>query len=252
MKSSTETENFEDKSLMSKFDFVKAFSIFPALVVMIFIRQRVGFRMLKPNWLMSISAVLFALGVAFPSAAKPDGLPMILFAIVFFGMGLFLRHRRWNEICSDFRWHSRSSGVSYLQMLPLGRFWKSHSRIYRFLDPLLCFLVAAPIWFFSISLAACITWSGLFLFIYEENKYQMSIEHDLDVLDGLIASEVQAETAARFSGTNPDDRQREIEETAGIPTGVAPDLHRQVEIRKAKRVAALEKLVVELPVEVTA
>jgi hypothetical protein len=34
----------------------------------------------------------------------------------------------------------------------------------------------------------------------------------------------------------------QLEETTGIPTGVAPDIHRQVELRKTKRAAAPDNL----------
>ena len=39
----------------------------------------------------------------------------------------------------------------------------------------------------------------------------------------------------------------QLEETAGIPTGVAPDIHRQVELRKAERAAAPDNLAGTLP-----
>lgn len=76
----------------------------------------------------------------------------------------------------------------------------------------------------------------------------MRLEHDLDILDGLVAAEVQSETAKHFEGPQADQKQMELEETAGIPTGVAPDIHRQVEFRKAKRAAAPDNLAKDVPV----
>ncbi len=64
----------------------------------------------------------------------------------------------------------------------------------------------------------------------------------LDILDGLFAAEVQSETAKHYEGPQADQKQMQLEETAGIPTGIAPDIHGQVELRKAKRAAAPDNL----------
>jgi len=61
------------------------------------------------------------------------------------------------------------------------------------------------------------------------------------VLDGMIAAEVQGETVEYFSGEQPEQRERTIQETSGIPTGVAFDLHRQIEKLRAKHTAQEEK-----------
>ena len=53
-----------------------------------------------------------------------------------------------------------------------------------------------------------------------------------------IAAEVQNETVKHFEGPQPDEKQRTLEDTAGIPTGVAFDIHRQIELRRAKERAA--------------
>jgi hypothetical protein len=62
---------------------------------------------------------------------------------------------------------------------------------------------------------------------------------------GLVAAEVQSEVAQHYDGPQADQKQMQLEQTAGIPTGVAPDIHRQVELRKAKRAAAPDNLVTE-------
>ena len=46
-------------------------------------------------------------------------------------------------------------------------------------------------------------------------------------------------------GQTAEQKQQSIEETAGIPTGLAPDIHRQVEMRRAKRKAAPDNLAPE-------
>jgi hypothetical protein len=53
-------------------------------------------------------------------------------------------------------------------------------------------------------------------------------------LDGVVTAEVQSETARLFEGPQADQKQMRFDETAGIPTGIAPDIHKQVELRKAR------------------
>jgi hypothetical protein len=38
----------------------------------------------------------------------------------------------------------------------------------------------------------------------------------LDILDGLVAAEVQTETVEHFAGPQPDEERRTLEDTAGI------------------------------------
>jgi hypothetical protein len=51
-------------------------------------------------------------------------------------------------------------------------------------------------------------------------------ERDLDMLDGLVVAEIQSETAKHFEEQQAVEKQMQLEETAGIPTGIAPDIHR--------------------------
>jgi len=65
------------------------------------------------------------------------------------------------------------------------------------------------------------------------------------MLDRLVAAEVASESAKYFEGPQADQKQMQLQDTAGIPTGIAPDIHRQVETRKAKRAAAPGNLALE-------
>jgi hypothetical protein len=57
----------------------------------------------------------------------------------------------------------------------------------------------------------------------------------------MIAAEVQGEIVEHFLGEQPEAKERGIEDTTGIPTGVALDIHRQIERHRAKRTAEDEK-----------
>ena len=80
--------------------------------------------------------------------------------------------------------------------------------------------------------------AGLFLFVYEQDLYEGMLNHRLDTLDGLIAAEVQEETVKHFQQAQPTDKVRSMEATAGIPTGIAPDIDALLAKRQAEFAAA--------------
>jgi hypothetical protein len=77
--------------------------------------------------------------------------------------------------------------------------------------------------FFSQPLARWFALSSFCLFIFEQTLFEKQLDRDLDILDGLVAAEVQNETVKHFEGPQPDEEQRTLEDTAGIPTGVSFD-----------------------------
>jgi hypothetical protein len=244
--------SWEVMTIRQKMDFVRAVSIYPALTVMVFIRRKIGFRMVKPTWLV-ILTVLMLLGLVFFSGfARPFPFLVVLYALSMLGLGLFQRWKRWGDLCGGVRWHTYSPGVSYLERLPLPDFFRSNSRVNRFLDPAAVALVGVPIAFLSLGLGLWIIFAALFLYVYEQSAYDHALARDLDTLDGLIASEVQAETVKHFEQPQPEQKQRSIEETAGIPTGLAPDIQLQIELRRAKkRKTAPDNIVPEATVSPT-
>jgi hypothetical protein len=90
----------------------------------------------------------------------------------------------------------------------------------------------------SHALGLWIMLSALFLHVFEQDTYERQVNRDLDILDGMFVSEIQAEVVDHFSQKQPEERRLTLEETAGIPTGLAPDIHKQIELRRAKHAAA--------------
>jgi hypothetical protein len=237
--SSPQQQRFEDLPTRQKIEIIQALALFPAITVMVFLRKRLGFRILKPMWLFPMAAILIALPVFTPEKINSSGWALALFAVAMLGWGMFQRYRRWVELCDGVRWHTYSSGISYLEALPLPLFFRLHRRTYRMLDPIVCMLAGILI---SLVLSKLLGWwlmfSALALVVFEQNVYETALNRELDTLDGLIAAEVHKEGAEHFSGPAPAEQQRTLEETAGIPTGLAPDIERQIELRKARRAAA--------------
>jgi hypothetical protein len=231
----------EDLTLSEKMKIVQYLAILPAITIMVFMRRKVGFRMLKPSRLIGMAFFLWIIGDIFSLLpfTKPPGFIYDRFPLLLLAVGFLERYRRWKELCNGERWHTLSPGISYFELLPLPAILKAHRRIYRFVDPAAVFIFSMFFGvFFSEPLARWFAFSSFALFIYEQTLFEKQLDRDLDILDGLVASEVQAETVKHFEGPQPGEEQRTLEETAGIPTGVAFDIHRQIELRRAKEKAA--------------
>jgi hypothetical protein len=245
--------------ITEKIELIQWLALFPAITVMVFIRRKIGFRMIKPAWLFIMTGILFIFTdmfgarfyvgfFGFGGILGPMPGLIKLYALAMLGMGLYQRFTRWRELCKGVRWHTYSPGISILEVLPLPAFFRANRRIYRFLDPALCIIVAqfvAP--HLSQGLVLWLTFAGFSLYVYENALYEKMVEHDLDTLDNLISSEVQMETVKHFEGPQPDERQRTLQDTGGIPTGSAPDIHKQIELLKIKMKKAPDNLAAEVP-----
>ncbi len=243
----SQSQRNEDLTLSDKMKIVQYLAIFPAITIMVFMRRKVGFRMLKPSRLIGMAFFLWIIGDIFSMLpfTKPPGFIYDRFPLLLLAVGFLERYRRWKELCNGERWHTMSPGISYFELLPLPAILKSHRRIYRFVDPAACFILSMLFGiFFSQPLARWFAVSSFALFIYEQTLFEKQLDRDLDILDGLVAAEVQAETVKHFEGPQPDDEQRTLEDTAGIPTGVSFDIHKQIELRRRKERA-------EAPVNLT-
>ena len=237
----SQSQRNEDLTLTDKMKIVQYLAIFPALTIMVFMRRKVGFRMLKPSRLIGMAFFLWIIdGIcnidfAVIHPASPAGYIFNKFPWVMLAFGFGQRYLRWRDLCNGERWHTHSPGISYLELLPLPAFLRAHRRIYRFLDPLACFVFSMYFGaMFSAPLARWFAFSSFCLFIFEQTLFEKQLDRDLDILDGLVAAEVQSETVEHFAGPQIGDTERTLQQTAGIPTGVAFDIHKQIELRRAK------------------
>ncbi len=239
------TAALDSLSWQQKVEFVQGLMLFPALTVMVFLRRKVGFRQLKPTRLIGMTVLLcfFAylsgnapampFGIA-PPAPTTGGIGLTIYAVAMLAWGLFQRRQRWIDLTKkNVRWHTRTTGLSYFEFLPFSTYI-----VHRYIDPLVCFIVGALVSLISHPLGLWLMFSAAALAIYEQAIYERALERDLDVLDGLFESEVQAETVKIYTegtgGNPPSDKPLSLEETGGIPTGLAPDIKKQI-ARRQKR-----------------
>ena len=220
-------------TLKESIDLIRAFSLFPAITVMVFIRRKLGFRMMKSTWLITLAGTMSVVPVAFKAAARPFGSAMVIYALAMLGLGLWQRRQRWLGLCRGERWHSYSGGISYLEYLPLPSFFKSHARVRRFLDPVVIALLSLPVGFFcSHILGVWLIFSAFFLHVHEQRAHDVQLIDAITTLDNILAAELQAENA-KFFEAGAQEQQQTLEESVGIQAGLDSDIARQIAIRKA-------------------
>ena len=247
MKDIDPQQKFEDMTWMQRVHLIRAVSLFPAITAMVFLRRKIGFRMMKPAWLVFLTVIMLFVSFAFHAAAKPLGFALDAYALAMLGLGLWQRWQRWHGLSRGESWHSYSPGISFLEMVPWPEFLKTHRRINRWLDPAAVALVGL-----IVGLSLChllgiwMMFSAFFLYVFEQDLYHRQLNREIDAIDALIASDVQAEVVRRFQ-TGHIEQQQSIEETAGIPTGLSFDLQQKIQKRAMRPVSVPDNLAAASP-----
>jgi hypothetical protein len=226
-------------TIAQKIEIMAALASFPALTLMIFLRRKVGYRFLSPIKVMIVAILLWFIGglatVAQYSGTARLGWIMFLFAIVFFIVAQAERHFRWRDIKAGIPWHTYSRGVPLLR----GFLGLDETAIKRFVDPAAAFLIGLAVSFFVPVLGYWFMFSAVCLYIFEAADYERELGLILDMLDGIVTNETQSWLMGHYDPAQPgSDPQRSLEETAGIPTGIAPDISAQVNRRRNRAPAS--------------
>ena len=243
-------------TIAEKTDAIAGLALFPAMTVMVFIRRKIGYRFLSPVKLFVMFILLWlfagistlapvgthtvggqtdARGYTFPTSTVPNGsptaslYPIIIFALIMLIAGMIERYLRWREIKAGISWHTYSRGVSWFSFLPL-----ADTQIKRFIDPAAVLIVGLLLSLLPFHfLGYYIIFSAVCLFIFEAVDYEKSINRMLDVIDNLVESEILSENAEYYTTGKPTEKP--LEQTAGIPTGVSPDLAAAIERKRQKQ-----------------
>ncbi|WP_052888111.1 hypothetical protein [Thermogemmatispora carboxidivorans] len=209
-----------------------------AFPVMVLLRRRLGYRFISQPRLI-ISALFFWIAAIFTvSPATPlassNAFLLVLFALAFLIWGFVQRALRWRDIKQGVPWHSRSRGISWFAFLPL-----NDSSVKRFVDPAVVLVVGGLFALTGVQrlLGIYLMVAALCLFAFESYDYERSINMMLDQLDNLVDSEVMGENMEYYHGGPGQVKQRSLDETAGIPTGISPDLEVQIQRRRTRATA---------------
>ena len=206
---------------------------FPALTVMVFLRRDLGYRMLNPLGLIAVTGILFVIAIlSQPDNADSGALGLLLFALAAFILGMGQRQKRWKELNRGVRQHSYYIGTSPFEKLRwLPMFCRRNRRSARLIDPIFCVAIGFALFPVSRLLAMWLIFSGVCLRSFEYTVHHRELNLNLDMVDGLIVSEVQGQTVERFEESPGAEPQQP---TTGIPTGLGPDILENIKRRKAK------------------
>lgn len=160
-----------------------------ACSIEVFLRRPGSFGERYIDWLR----LWFAYGVvwlfAFPIAGiAAGGLSLIFFVIYVAFVVLSVLHKfiRWRKYRKGERWHSMSSGISWLAFLPF-----PYVVIYLFIEPAVAFGVGLLFYFFvgekTVGVWLCV--SAIFLFIKNMSEFYAERGQILDMIDSAIEAE---------------------------------------------------------------
>lgn len=227
-----------------RFQFIRLASFIPALMAMIFTREKLGYRLIKMNVLIGLSIILLIVPELWPQIVKPFGFVMDIYAIALPGIGFVQRQKRWYSLCRGVRYFTYSMGFSFLEKLPLHVFFRKNRRVQRFLDPFVVVCAGLLIGILlNHLLGVMIALSGVGLFIFENDLFERIVNRDLDLMDNFTASEVSMQVVKMFEAGESQEAIEEVSKNAGeVSTGIAPDIKRQIQMRKAKRLNAPDNL----------
>ena len=208
-------------------DAITALATLPALTVMVFMRQKVGWDKLTYGSMYGMAFVLYVL-----NTISHEGRSLMYFGQAFLVAGLWQRRERWKDLVHGEPWHTFSHGVSWFEFLPIRQ-----DLVYRVVDPALAFLaglVLRKLGFSSLGL--WVMFSALCFQLVEQRVYEMRLRRELDAHNDLIESRVQAESVAQWDGQG-DAKAPSLRATCGIATGVDASLQAQIARRKKQAAA---------------
>lgn len=200
---------------------------FPALTVMVFLRQDIGYRMLNPISLIGIALVMLMFAGLFSLESRPEDL--WIFTVVMLALGAGQRLKRWRQIRQGVKHHSYSLGTSCFDSAGIPNFLRCNGRANNFLDPACCIIAGFLLLHYSRALGTWLIISGLCLRFYQYAVFRKEMHQALDINDGLVTAKVQSEIVEHFEQPSGPDRQQQSQ---GIPTGLGSDIEQHIEQRR--------------------
>lgn len=235
--------NFMMLSNKHRFDVANILFGAPALFAMLFLRSKIGYR--KISMFKVFLTCLFVIYMPFildyfpkPRTTKPDfQTSLIVLAGIAYAIAYIGRWLRWRELQRGDFWHSHSEGISWFAKIQP---FISQSICNRFIDPILCAVIGILIAsFYSDYIGGWFVFCAISLYIVEITLHEARIDKLLDQIDGLCEAEASSKDLEALAsreteqGLKPKPLTRE--ETAGVPTGVAPDIEAQINRRRTRK-----------------
>ena len=206
---------------------------FPALTVMVFLRRDIGYRLLNPLHLFWMCGALCFIAVLFDeSYPRANLLHLFVFAVLSFLLGIAQRSQRWTEHKRGKLQHSYYIGTSPFDLFPFPKFLKRRRRLARFADPAACWLIGFYFLPVSRPLSLWVIFAGMCLRVFEDTVHRKELNQSMNVLDGLVESEVHTNDVETFERP-PETPPKQIHQTTqGVPTGIGADIAKQIKRRR--------------------
>jgi hypothetical protein len=222
---------WDDMSLMERLEDGKYIAFFPALTLMVFVRDKPGYRTMNGGFLFAMSAIMGFIEGLFPGSL------LGYYAMGMLALGSWRRSQGWKALNDGERLHTRSFGEPYLARLS---YWPpfvfKENRFQRIWEPLTYFLFGWQVVMrFDPALGAWIAFSGVCLHFIEQIQYENGVTHTLNTLDGIVESGIHEENVRHFSDDSPsmlNVTSAPRMNTAGTATGIGDDIAAQVARRK--------------------
>ena len=207
----------------------------PGYTVMVFVRRKIGLRLLSPLRLLRAAILLYfysQIGVYWLHGSLLDLRLVEYFDAAFLLFATAHYIRSWRSFNRGDKGHSFSSGFSHLEAkLRLPRFLRRNRHIYRTLDPLLVAVTGLCLLKVSLPLALWLIASALSLQSFEQARYLAVLTRDIDIVDGLTEAEIQQQTVEYFrpkaTTSNPLSSSADA-----LQTGIGPDIEPQIARRR--------------------
>lgn len=224
-------ERFNQMSLFEKTKFVQWLATFPALTLISCWRGDLGYRLLNPLWIGSTALFMVAVAAFCPPDSHPGYL--LGFAGLFFFAGNGQRFKRLREFRRGVRQHSFYIGSTGVRDALVPNFCRRNRLYERYLEPaafatmgFLCF------GYVSTALGAWLVLSAICLAVVESAVQEQELNRQMDMVDGLVASEIQSGQVERFM--EPTSGTHTAEPSAGIATGLSPELQDRIARRNRR------------------
>lgn len=178
-------------SLQEKMDFIGNMACTCSIIVQVFVRRKVGFRVVSPVHFVPAFLFVSFIGVFLKNA------PINCFALLFLGVAILQMNLRFNEVKRGFLWHSYSGGESWLK--PIFGGFVSELNINRFIDPLVCLLFSGSLSLINPSfgqLSSILCVASIMLIGAEQYKYMKAFDFLLDQQDAYIDSHSHKDLAS--------------------------------------------------------
>ncbi len=208
----------------------------PALTIMVFLRNDIGYRFLNTVHLALIcgSLVVVSIFLVATGASEQDRVgDLFIFALLAFLFGGFQQAKRFHEHKRGILQHSfyiGTSGFSKGRLTPA--FLRRERRCERFVEPGIVIFIAFHYLPISPILCLWVIFAALCLCHFEGRIRRRELNERLDMLDGLVESEVKTKEVDTFEPPPKAQPKPKKRTTTGVPTGIGPDIAKQIRRRK--------------------